>query len=66
MRKKKSPKKGPKMAHPTAEEQLMREFDAIIDNAAENTDEAELLQREQQANAVVENVRARVSRRERA
>jgi hypothetical protein len=60
-------KKGPQVAHPNpAQEALAREFDALIEDAAEQVDEAELEERERKANEVVERVRARASRRERA
>lgn len=55
------------MAHPdSAQNALAREIDALIDGAVESVDEEELAKREREANAVVEKVRARVSRRERA
>jgi hypothetical protein len=60
-------KKGPQMAHPyPAQEALAQELDSLIEEGAEGTDEAELAKREREANEVVENLRARVSRRERA
>ncbi len=60
-------KKEPQMAHPQpAQEALIREFESLIDSAADQVDENELAKREQEAKEVVENVRARASRRERA
>ena len=60
-------RKGPQMADPqAAEDALANEVDALIEAAAEDADEQELAERERKANAVVEKVRARVSRRERA
>jgi hypothetical protein len=60
-------KKGSKMAHAyPAQEALAQEIDALIEDAAEGVDEAELAKREKKANEVVENVRVRASRRERA
>jgi len=58
-------RKGPQMAH-TAEEELIKEFGSLIDEAAENLTEDELAERERRANEVVENVRERVGQRERA
>lgn len=58
-------KKEPQMAH-TAEQDLISEIESIIDDASESVSEDELAKREQAANQVVENVRERVSRRERA
>lgn len=60
-------KKGPQMAHQNpAQEALAHEFDDLIEDAAEQVDEAELAERERKANEVVERVRARASRQERA
>jgi hypothetical protein len=60
-------KKGPKMAHAyPAQEALAQEIDALIEEAAERVDEAELVEREKRANEVVESARVRASRRERA
>jgi hypothetical protein len=60
-------KKGPQMVHThPAEQALVHELDSLIDGAAEGVDESELEDRERKANEVVENVRARVSRRDRA
>lgn len=60
-------KKEPQMAHAhPAEDALMSEIESIIDDVAENVDDAELSKRESAANEVVEDVRARASRRERA
>ena len=60
-------RRGSKMAHPhPAQDALARELDSLIDDAAESADEEELAEREEKASEVVENVRARVSRRERA
>jgi hypothetical protein len=62
-----SKKKEPQMAHPQpAQEALISEFESLIDGAADQVDENELAKREKEANEVVENVRARVARRERA
>jgi hypothetical protein len=58
-------KKGPQMAH-SAEDELLDEFDVIIDAGSEGVDEEELSKREQKANEIVENVRERAARRERA
>lgn len=58
-------KKGPQMTH-TAEDELLNEIESIIDDAAESADEEEMSKREQNANQVVDGVRERVSRRERA
>jgi len=58
-------KKGPQMAHP-AEDELANEIASLIDTAAETVDDEELAERERKANRVVENVRERASRRERA
>lgn len=60
-------KKGPQMAHPNpAQEALAQAFDALIEDAADEVEEAELAERERKANEIVANVRARASRRERA
>lgn len=60
-------KKGPKMAHPNpALEELANEIESLIDVAAESVDEEELAERERKANQIVEDVRERASRRERA
>jgi len=62
-----SKKKGPQMAHAyPAQEALAQEIDALIEDAAESVDKAELADREKKANEIVENVRVRASRRERA
>jgi hypothetical protein len=60
-------KKGPKMEHPyPAQDALAEEFQSLIDTAAETADENELLEREREADELIEKVRARPSRRERA
>jgi hypothetical protein len=60
-------KKGPKMAHPNpAQEELARELEGIASDAAVEVDEQEFARREEEANKVIEDVRARASRRERA
>jgi hypothetical protein len=60
-------KKGPQMAHAhPAEDALISEMESLIDDVAESVDDEELAKREREANEVVENVRARVSRQERA
>jgi ElaB/YqjD/DUF883 family membrane-anchored ribosome-binding protein len=62
-----SKKKGPQMAHPhLAEQELANEIESLIDTAAERVGEEELAEREQKANQIVENVRERASRLERA
>ncbi len=53
------------MAH-TAEEELLNEIDLIIDDASESADEEEMSRRERSANQVVDDVRERVERRDRA
>ena len=58
-------KKGPQMAH-AAEEELIGEIESIIDQVSENVDEKELSEREHKANQIVEDVRERAARRERA
>ncbi len=58
-------KKGSQMAH-TAEQELISEIESIIDNASENADEEEMAERERKANEIVQGVRERVARRERA
>jgi ElaB/YqjD/DUF883 family membrane-anchored ribosome-binding protein len=58
-------KKGPQMAH-GAEQELISEIESIIDKASENADEEEMSERERKANEVVQGVRERVARRERA
>lgn len=58
-------KKGPQMTH-AAEEDLLSEFESLIDEGSEGVDDEELSKREQKANEIVENVRERVARRERA
>ena len=58
-------KKGPQMTH-TAEDELLREIDSIIDDASENAEEEEMSKREKGANQVVDDVRERAARRERA
>ena len=58
-------KKGPQMTH-AAEDELISEMEAIIDEASENADEQEMSEREGKADSIVENVRERVARRERA
>jgi hypothetical protein len=60
-------KKGPQMAHAhPAEDALISAMEALIDDAAEGVDDEELAKREREANEIVEDVRARASRRERA
>jgi hypothetical protein len=60
-------KKGPQMAHPNpAQDELVNEFESLIDVAAESTNDEELAERERKANKIVEDVRERASRRERA
>lgn len=60
-------KKGPQMAHPNpALDALTHEFDELIDGVAEKVDESEMAERERKADELIENVRARASRRERA
>ena len=60
-------KKEPRMAHPQpAQEALIREFESLLESAADELDEKELAKREREATEIVENVRARVARRERA
>ena len=60
-------KKGPKMVHPNpAQDELINEIESIIDTAAESASDKELAERERQANRVIDEVRERVSRRERA
>ena len=54
------------MAHPHPAEELANEIESLIDTAAESVDEEELAERERKANQIVENVRERASRRERA
>ena len=58
-------KKGPQMAH-AAEDELASEIESLIDEASESVDEQELSDRERKANEVVEDVRERAARRERA
>ena len=58
-------KKGPQMAY-AAEEELIGEIESIIDQVSENVDEKELSEREHKANQIVEDVRERAARRERA
>lgn len=59
-------KKGPQMAHPyPAQDALLSEIESLIESEAE-VDEEELAERERKANEIVENVRARVSRQEKA
>ena len=58
-------KKGPKMAH-AAEQELIGEIESIIEKASEIEDDEEMSKREHEANQIVENVRERVARRERA
>lgn len=53
------------MAH-AAEKELISEIESIIDAASENADEEEMAKREREANAIVEDVRERAGRRERA
>lgn len=60
-----SKRKGPQMAH-AAEKELISEIESIIDAASENADEEEMAKREREANAIVEDVRERAGRRERA
>ena len=45
---------------------LTKEFDALIEGAADKADEAELAERERKAEEFIEGVRERASRRERA
>jgi hypothetical protein len=60
-------KKGPQMAHPNpALEALTKEFDALVEGVAEKVDESELAKRERKADELIERVRERASRRERA
>ena len=60
-------KKEPQMAHANpALDALTKEFDALVENAAEEVDEAELAERERKADEFIESVRERASRRERA
>jgi ElaB/YqjD/DUF883 family membrane-anchored ribosome-binding protein len=59
-------KKGPQMAHADpAQDALLNELQSLIESEPEVSDE-ELAERERKATEVVEDVRARVSRRERA
>jgi ElaB/YqjD/DUF883 family membrane-anchored ribosome-binding protein len=59
-------KKEPQMAHShPAQDALVSELQSLIEKEAE-VDDKELAERERKASEVVENVRARVSRRERA
>ena len=53
------------MAH-TAEDDLLSEIESIIDDASENADDEEMSKRERSANQVVDDVRERAGRRERA
>ena len=57
--------KGSQMAH-AAEQELISEIESIIDKASENADEEEMTKRERKANEIVQGVRERVARRERA
>lgn len=60
-------KKGPQMAHANpAQDALLREFEALIDEGSDGVDDKELAERERRISETVEAVRARVSRRERA
>ena len=60
-------KKGPKMAHANpALDALKQEFDELIEGVAGKVDESEIAERERKAAELIENVRARASRRERA
>jgi len=60
-------KKGPQMAHPyPAQEALAEEIQSLIDTTTDTVDEGELAERERKANELIEAVRARASRRERA
>ena len=60
-------KKEPKMAHSNpAQDALADEFESLIDHGSEGVDDEELAERERKTSEIVENVRARVSRRERA
>ena len=49
-----------------AQDALAGEIESLIDDAVESVDEKEFEKRERKANEVVENVRARVSRQEKA
>jgi hypothetical protein len=57
-------KKGPQMTH-AAQDALLNEIQSLIESEPEVNDE-ELAERERKATEIVEGVRARVSRRERA
>jgi hypothetical protein len=60
-------KKEPQMAHAhPAEDALISAMESLIDDVAESVDDEELAKREREANEIVEDVRARASRRERA
>jgi len=59
-------KKGPQMAHANpAQDALINEIQSLIESEPEVNDE-ELADRERKATEIVEGVRARVSRREKA
>jgi len=59
-------RKGPQMAHShPAQDALLSEIESLIESEAE-VGEEELAERERKASEIVENVRARVSRKERA
>ncbi len=60
-------KKEPQMAHANpALDELTKEFNSLVDDAAENASEEELAERERKADEFIENLRDRASRRERA
>jgi hypothetical protein len=60
-------KKEPQMAHANpALDELTKEFDVLIESAAEQVDDEELAERERKADEFIEGVRERASRRERA
>lgn len=50
----------------TTQDELTRELESIVEEAAENLSEEEFAERDRKANEIVENVRDRVARRERA
>lgn len=55
------------MAHLNpAQDELVNEIESLIDSAVESVDEEELAERERKANQIIEDVRERASRRERA
>ena len=60
-------RKGAQMEHQyPAQDALARKIESLIDGVVESVDEEEFEKRERKANEVVENVRARVSRQEKA